>query len=57
LIEELDGLLAAIGLDDLVTALPQALRHQRPQRRLVINKQQVGSGAGAQGANILTQKV
>ena len=53
LIEELEGLLAVLRLDDVEAVARQALGHQTAQNRLVVNEKEVRC-LGTQGANILT---
>ena len=55
LVEEFEGLFAAVGLHDLESALGQALGHQAAQRGLVVDEEQMGGGTHLGGANILTQ--
>ena len=37
---------AALGLDDLEPALPESLRHERPQRSFVVDEENVRSWTG-----------
>ena len=43
LIEQLEGLFAAVGLDDFEPALGQALGHQPAERGLVVDEEQMGA--------------
>jgi hypothetical protein len=58
LVEQLDGALAAVCLDDLESAFAEPFGHQSAQRGLIVHEEQVRRGAdgGMQGANILTQR-
>ena len=51
LLEQLERLFAAVGLDDFEAALGQPLGHERAQGRLVIDKEKM-----QHGANILTHR-
>ena len=54
LLDQLQGLLAAVGLDHLEPPLHQALGGQLPEGGFVIDQEQMGGGFG-HSANILTQ--